>query len=81
MQQLGPAGSRASVQDVAEVVPLVGVLIGAGMNSAVLGSVAADAQRYCQTRFLCDKYVLPLPAALATDSGRPRRRQPRFSAL
>jgi hypothetical protein len=28
--------------------------------------VAADAQRYCQTRFLCDKHGLPLPAALAT---------------
>ncbi|MFI6083850.1 EcsC family protein [Streptomyces sp. NPDC051217] len=67
MQQLGPAGSRVPVQNVAKVVPFVGVLIGAGMNSAVLGRVAADAQRYCQTRFLCDKYGLPLPAALATD--------------
>jgi hypothetical protein len=67
MQQLGPAGSRVPVQNVAKVVPFVGVLIGAGLNSAVLGSVAADAQRYCQTRFLCDKYGLPLPAALATD--------------
>ncbi|WP_405807910.1 EcsC family protein [Streptomyces sp. NBC_00210] len=67
MQQLGPAGSRVPVQNVAKVVPFVGVLIGAGMNSAVLGRVAADAQRYCQTRFLCDRYGLPLPAALATD--------------
>ncbi|MGW2438218.1 EcsC family protein [Streptomyces goshikiensis] len=67
MQQLGPAGSRVPVRNVAKVVPFVGVLIGAGMNSAVLGRVAADAQRYCQTRFLCDKYDLPLPAALATD--------------
>jgi hypothetical protein len=67
MQQLGPAGSRVPVQNVAKVVPFVGVLIGAGMNSAVLGSVAADARRYCQTRFLCEKYGLPLPAALATD--------------
>ncbi|MFY1703627.1 EcsC family protein [Micromonospora sp. WMMA1923] len=67
MQQLGPAGSRVAVKDVAKVVPFVGVLIGAGMNSAILGSVAADAQRYCQTRFLCDKYGLPLPAALVTD--------------
>ncbi|MHB9857140.1 EcsC family protein [Streptomyces sp. YIM S03343] len=66
MQQLGPAGSRVPVRNVAKVVPFVGVLIGAGMNSAVLGRVAADAQRYCQTRFLCDKYGLPLPAALAT---------------
>lgn len=67
MQQLGPAGSRVPVQNVAKVVPFVGVLIGAGMNSAILGNVAADAQRYCQTRFLCEKYGLPLPAALTTD--------------
>jgi hypothetical protein len=67
MQQLGPTGSRVPVKNVAKVVPVVGILIGAGMNSAVLGRVAADAQRYCQTRFLCDKYGLPLPAALATD--------------
>jgi hypothetical protein len=53
--------------DVAKVVPVVGVLIGAGVNSAVLGRVAAEGRRYCQTRFLCDKYGLPLPAALATD--------------
>ncbi len=66
LQHLGPAGAKVPVQNVAKVVPFVGVLIGAGMNSAVLGSVAADAQRYCQTRFLCDKYGLPLPAALAT---------------
>ncbi len=66
MQHLGPAGSRVAVKDVAKVVPFVGVLIGAGVNSAILGSVAADAQRYCQTRFLCEKYGLPLPAALAT---------------
>jgi hypothetical protein len=66
MQQTGPAGSRVPVKNVAKVVPFVGVLIGAGMNAAILGRVAADAQRYCQTRFLCDKYALPLPTALAT---------------
>ncbi|MFD5450025.1 hypothetical protein [Streptomyces sp. NPDC127100] len=55
------------VKNVAKVVPVVGVLIGAGMNSAVLSRVATEAQRYCQTRFLCDKYGLPLPAALVTD--------------
>ncbi|MGF0168762.1 EcsC family protein, partial [Streptomyces koyangensis] len=67
MQQLGPAGARGPVKNVAKVVPFVGVLIGAGMNSAVLGNVAADARRYCQTRFLCEKYGLPLPTALASD--------------
>jgi hypothetical protein len=67
LQHLGPAGSRVPVQNVAKAVPFVGILIGAGMNSAVLGNVAADAQRYCQTRFLCEKYGLPLPAALAVE--------------
>ena len=65
LQQLGPPGARVPVKNVAKVVPVVGVLIGAGVNSAVLGGVAADARRYCQTRFLCEKYGLPLPAALA----------------
>ena len=69
LQQLGPAGQRVAVKDVAKVVPLVGVLVGAGMNAAVLGRVAADARRYCQTRFLCDKYGLPMPAALVTSWG------------
>lgn len=66
MKQLGPVSSRVPVKNVAKVVPVVGVLIGAGMNSAVLGRVATEAQRYCQTRFLCDKYGLPLPPAMAT---------------
>ncbi len=64
MKQLSPAGARISVQDVAKVVPIVGVVVGAGMNSTVLAKVASDAQRYCQTRSLCDKYDLPLPTAL-----------------
>ncbi|WAL70650.1 EcsC family protein [Kitasatospora sp. YST-16] len=67
LQQLGPEGSKVSVKSVAKVVPFVGILIGAGVNAAVLGRVAHDAQRYCQTRFLCDKYGLPLPAALTAD--------------
>lgn len=65
LQQLGPAGSRVSVKTVAKVVPFLGAFIGAGVNSAVLGGVAADAKRYCQTRSLCEKYDLPFPAALA----------------
>lgn len=66
MQQAGPAGAQVSVRSVAKIVPYVGVLLGAGVNATVLGSVAADAQRYCQTRFLCEKYGLPLPAALTS---------------
>lgn len=67
LQQGGKAGSKVRVQDVAKAMPYVGILIGASTNSVILGNVAADAQRYCQTRFLCDKYGLPLPAALAID--------------
>lgn len=66
LQQMGPAGARVPVTNVAKVVPFVGVLVGAGMNSAVLGGVAPEAQRYGQTRFLCEKYGLPLPVARAT---------------
>jgi len=69
MQQLGPNGAKVSVQSVAKVAPFVGILIGAGVNSAILGNVALDAQRYCQTRFLYEKYELPLPAALIADLG------------
>jgi hypothetical protein len=64
MTHVGPAGARVPVQHVAKALPFIGVLIGAGMNSAVLGNVAADAKRYCQTRVLCDKYGLPMPVAL-----------------
>lgn len=66
LQHLGPAGARIPVQQVAKVVPFVGIVVGAGTNAVVLGNVAADAQRFCQTRFLCEKYDLPFPAALAT---------------
>jgi hypothetical protein len=55
------------VRNVAKAVPFVGILVGAGMTSAVLGKVAAEDRRCCRTRFLCAKYGLPLPAALATD--------------
>ncbi|MFJ6408526.1 EcsC family protein [Streptomyces hydrogenans] len=68
LQHLSPAGSKVSVKSVAKVVPFVGVIISAGLNSAVLGRVASEAQKYCQTRFLCDKYGLPLPAALSAAS-------------
>ena len=34
------------------------------MNSQVLQSVAPDAQRYCQTRYLSEKYGLEPPESL-----------------
>ncbi len=68
MKHLGPSGAHVSVQSVAKVIPFVGILIGAGVNSMTLGRVAEDAKRYCQTRFLSEKYGLPLPDALSFDT-------------
>ncbi|WP_260855641.1 EcsC family protein [Curtobacterium sp. 9128] len=67
MKHLGPSGAHVSVQSAAKFLPVVGILIGAGVNSTVLANVAEDAKRYCQTRFLSEKYGLPLPAGLAVD--------------
>lgn len=68
LKHLGPSGAHVSVQSVAKFVPVVGILIGAGVNATVLGNVAEDAKRYCQTRFLSEKYGLPLPEALVFGS-------------
>ena len=66
MGNAGAAGPRASVQNVSKALPVIGIVLGAGTNSAVLGAVAADAQRYCQTRFLSEKYGLPMPEAFGS---------------
>ncbi|MEV7663521.1 hypothetical protein [Paenarthrobacter sp. NPDC089316] len=42
-------GTRVPVQSLAKALPFLGVLNGASTNSIVLGGVAADARRYCQT--------------------------------
>jgi len=55
---------KVPVKNVAKVLPFIGIAIGARMNSQVLRSVAADAQRYCQTRFLSEKYGLAPPESL-----------------
>lgn len=68
LQQLGPKGAHVSVQSVAKVAPLIGIVVSAGINSATFGAVAEDARRYCQTRFLCEKYGLPQPAVLVHDT-------------
>lgn len=52
------------VKSVAKIPPFIGIAIGAGMNSQVLQSVAPDAQRYCQTRYLSEKYGLEPPESL-----------------
>ncbi|MDN6812547.1 MAG: EcsC family protein [Acidipropionibacterium jensenii] len=64
MNLAGANGGKVTVKSVGKSIPVVGVAIGAGTNSAVLGNVAADAKRYCQTRFLCEKYGLQTPSGL-----------------
>lgn len=52
------------IQSVKKAIPFVSILLGAGSNAWLLGKVAEDTQRFCATRFLCDKYKLPMPIAL-----------------
>lgn len=53
MRQLGSAATRPPILSVAKALPFVGIGVGAAANSVVLGGMAADAKRFCQTRFLC----------------------------
>jgi len=69
MEKAGTKGSSASIQSVAKAMPLVGIAVGAGMNGATLGAVAKEAQLYCQTRFLTEKYGLSLPSSLVYEEG------------
>lgn len=64
-EQLGPRGATVSVSQVSKFVPVVGMAVSAGGSAAVMTQVAKDARRFCRTRFLCEKYGLPLPASLA----------------
>lgn len=70
LERVGGEGAKVSVKQVAKVLPFIGVVVGAGVNSAVLGNIAADAQRYCQTRFLCEKYGLPDAVRVTAGRGR-----------
>lgn len=68
MEKAGTKGGSASIQSVGKAMPLVGVAIGAGANAATLGAVAKEAQLYCQTRFLSEKYGLQMPGKLSDES-------------
>ncbi len=58
------SGGHVPVSHVSKTLPVVSIVVGAGTNAHILGSVADHAQKYCQTRFLAEKYGLPLPVAL-----------------
>ncbi|WP_205739580.1 EcsC family protein [Georgenia sp. SYP-B2076] len=59
--------AHVPVQHVAKALPFVSSVVGAGTNSHLLGQVTSDAQKYCQTRFLAEKYALDLPKPLRED--------------
>jgi len=53
-----------SVSKVADALPAIAMVVGAGTNSFVLGDVARQSIRYAQTVRLAEKHGLPLPAKL-----------------
>lgn len=63
-EKAGTNGSSVSVKSVAKAMPLVGVAIEAGMNGAILRAVVKEAQLFSRTRFLAEKYGLPIPVGL-----------------
>ena len=55
---------KVPVAHMGKALSIFAVLVSAGVNAQALGSVARHAQRYCQTRFLAQKYGVELPPAL-----------------
>jgi hypothetical protein len=64
MKQVG-TGKDVPIDKVISKLPALAVVTSAGVNSAVLGSLAKTSIRYSQTVYLSRKYGLPLPANLA----------------
>jgi hypothetical protein len=67
IEKLGKSftGRHVPVGSAAKGVPVVAVVVGAGVNARVLGNTAAQARRYLQTLWLAEKYGLELPAGLS----------------
>jgi EcsC protein family len=56
-------GIRLTQRKLGQAVPVVGTLLGAGMNAKLLLSVTDDAERVYRERFLRERYGLPAHAA------------------
>ena len=52
---------RITKEKLGQAVPVVGVIIGAGLNAALLGKMTSDANMLYRERFLREKYDLPYP--------------------
>jgi hypothetical protein len=57
-------GGAVPVARVAKVLPVISVVVGAGTNAHLLGSVATHSIRHSQTALLSRRYDLPLPPNL-----------------
>jgi hypothetical protein len=65
MKQAG-SGGRVPVARVAKALPVISVVMGAGTNAHLLGTVAKHGVRHSQTVLLSQRYGLPLPSNLRT---------------
>lgn len=60
-------GGHVPVTRAAKAMPAIGVIMGAGTNSHVLGDIASQSIRYAQTVHLAERYGMPLPPRLRDD--------------
>lgn len=57
-------GMRLTQRKLAQAVPVVGIVLGAGLNARLLSRVLEDAEHAYRERFLREKYGLPLDAEI-----------------
>ncbi|MDD7939333.1 EcsC family protein [Actinomycetospora lutea] len=62
-------GMRLTQRKLAQAVPVVGVVIGAGLNARALSRVVDEAEHLYMERFLRDKYGIPLEAEELPEAG------------
>lgn len=54
-------GIRITKEKLGQALPIVGIVIGAGLNAELLARVASDADHLYRERFLREKYGVPMP--------------------
>ncbi|MGI5239412.1 hypothetical protein [Dactylosporangium sp. CA-139066] len=61
-------GYQASAKNLAKVLPLLGIVLGAGQNAYLLHRTADHARHLYREVFLAEKYGVALPAGTAAPS-------------
>jgi EcsC protein family len=66
-------GMRLTQRELGQAVPVIGAVVGAGLNARMLSCVVDDAQRVYRRRFLRERYDLPdppeTPVAISNEAG------------